>query len=150
MHVGFQDRPLLSALLDILLAQPHDRAQRLDVEAVALGLHIDVADVIGERLLLLLEALDSLREGFQVILRKSGRRLLLGSGSGRHWGLLRSRNLCMVGRRFGNRINVKARIKSSTAVHSGGSRVSASDLPFRMPPSALATRLSGTSSSIPR
>ena len=42
--------------------------QRLDVEAVALGLRIDVADVVGERLLLLLQPLDALDERLEVIL----------------------------------------------------------------------------------
>ena len=34
---------MLLALLDILLAQPHHRAQRLDVEAGRLGLGVDIA-----------------------------------------------------------------------------------------------------------
>jgi hypothetical protein len=34
-----------------------DSAQRPDVEAVALGLGVDAADVVGDRLLLFLEAL---------------------------------------------------------------------------------------------
>ena len=37
LHVGFENGLLLGALVGVLLAQTHDRAQRLDVEAVALG-----------------------------------------------------------------------------------------------------------------
>ena len=56
---------------------PHDRAQRLDVEAGALGFRIDVADIVGDRLLLLLEPLDALDEGLQLVLGKAGRGLFL-------------------------------------------------------------------------
>src|SRR5271170_6007722 len=41
VQVGLEDGLLLLALVDVLLAQPHHDAQRLDVEAVALGLGID-------------------------------------------------------------------------------------------------------------
>ena len=72
MHVGFQHGLLLAALVGVLLAQAHDGAQRLDVEAGALGLGIDVADVVGGRLLLLLEPLDALDEGLELILGEAG------------------------------------------------------------------------------
>ena len=68
VQVGFQDRLLLLALVDVLLAQPHHGAQRLDVEAVAFGLGIDVADVVGDRLLFFFEPLDALDEGLELIL----------------------------------------------------------------------------------
>jgi hypothetical protein len=82
MHIGFQNRLVLLALVDILLSQPHDRAQRLDVEAGALGFRIDVTDVVGERLLLFLEPLDAFDEGLELILGETGCRLFLGGGSG--------------------------------------------------------------------
>src|SRR5262249_44271668 len=87
VHVGLEDRLLLLALVDVLLAQADDVAQRLGVEGVGLGCRIDVAHVIGERLLLLLEALDALDEGLQMILGKTGRVFLDGGGGG-HRALL--------------------------------------------------------------
>ena len=54
VHVGFQHGLLLAALVGVLLAQPYDGAQRLDVVAGAVGFGIDVADIVGGRLLLLL------------------------------------------------------------------------------------------------
>src|SRR6201993_3999415 len=60
LHIGLQDGLLLLALVGILLAQPHDGAQRLHVVAVALALGIDVTDVVGGRLLLFLQPLDAL------------------------------------------------------------------------------------------
>src|ERR1700754_2826305 len=41
LHVGFQDGFLFLPLVGILLAQTDDGAQRLDVEAVALGFAVD-------------------------------------------------------------------------------------------------------------
>src|SRR6266540_5502135 len=81
MHISLEDRLLLLALVGVLLAQPHDRAQSLDVEAVRLGFGIDVADIVGDGLLLFLEPLDALHEGFEVILRKAGGGLFLDGGS---------------------------------------------------------------------
>ncbi len=86
VHVGFDDGLVLAALIDILLAQPHDDPQRLHVEAVALGLGVDVLDVVGDRLLLFLQPLHALDEGLELVLRKAGRGLFLfvhgGSDSG--------------------------------------------------------------------
>src|ERR1700722_11053671 len=59
VQVGLQNSLLLLALVDVLLAQPHHDPQRLHVETIALGFRIDVADVVGERLLLVFKALDS-------------------------------------------------------------------------------------------
>ena len=75
MHVGLEHGLLLAALVGVLLAQADDGAQRLDVEAVALGLGIDVADVVGGRLLFLLEPLDALDDGLELILGEAGSRL---------------------------------------------------------------------------
>ena len=66
---------MFHALVLVLLAQAHDRAQRLHVVAVALGLGVDVADVVGDRLLLFLEPLDALDEGLELILGEIGSRL---------------------------------------------------------------------------
>src|SRR3979409_528490 len=46
LHVGFQNGLLLSALVGVLLSHSDDRAQRLDVVAIALGFGIDVADIV--------------------------------------------------------------------------------------------------------
>jgi len=50
LHVGFQDGLLLLPLVGILLAQAYDATQCLDVEAVALALGIDIANIVGNRL----------------------------------------------------------------------------------------------------
>src|SRR5205085_8088135 len=54
----------------------------LGVETGGLGLGVDVANVVGERLLLLFESLDAFDKGFEVILGNAGggHQLLLGSG----------------------------------------------------------------------
>ena len=46
MHVGLKHGFFFLALVDVLLAQPHDGAQRLDVVAVALGLGVNLADCL--------------------------------------------------------------------------------------------------------
>ena len=63
---------MLLPLLGVLLAQADHGAESLDVEAVALRLGIDVADVVGDGLLLLLEPLDTLDEGLQLVLGETG------------------------------------------------------------------------------
>src|SRR3979409_2424684 len=60
VDVGLENRLVFHALVLVLLAQTHDRTQRLHVVAVALGLAVDVADVVGDRLFLFLEPLDAL------------------------------------------------------------------------------------------
>src|SRR6188768_829649 len=72
VHVGFQDRVLFLALARFHLAQAHDGAQSLEVEAVDLGLAEHVADVVGDRLLLLLELFHALDDRAQLILGKAG------------------------------------------------------------------------------
>jgi hypothetical protein len=93
VHVGLDDRLLFAPLVGVLLAQPHDDTERLDVETVALGLGIDVADIVGDRLLLFFQPLHALDKGLELVLRKAGRGLFLfvhGSGSGGgHRNLLR-------------------------------------------------------------
>ena len=81
LHVGFQDGFLFRPLVGVLLAQAHDGAQRLDVEAVALGLGIDVADVVRDGLLLFFQPLDALDDGLELIFREFGRGLFLDGGS---------------------------------------------------------------------
>jgi hypothetical protein len=54
---------LLLALTLILAAQRDDLAHDLGVEAVALGLAVDMLDVVGEGALFLFELFDSLDEG---------------------------------------------------------------------------------------
>src|SRR6202790_3568736 len=48
LHIGFQDGFLFGALVGVLFAQTHDGAQCLDVVAIALGLGIDGADIVGD------------------------------------------------------------------------------------------------------
>ena len=80
---------MLGALVGVLLAQAHDGAQRLDVVAVALGFRIDIANVVGDGFLLLLQPLDPLDNGLELILGKSRRGLFLdGGSSGGHRVLL--------------------------------------------------------------
>ena len=112
VHVGVEHFLLLAAFVGVELAQAHDRAQRLDVEAVALGLGIDVADVVGGRLLLLLEPLDALDDGFELILGEAGGGLFFfGCGAGGHRSLLK----LSFKRAFGvARPQVKPRPPSST------------------------------------
>src|SRR5712692_1199527 len=89
LHVGFENGFLLGALVGVLLAQTHDRAQRLDVEAVALGLGVDVADIVGDGFLLFFQPLDALDDGLELIFCKCCRGLFLdGSGRGGHRVLL--------------------------------------------------------------
>src|SRR3954463_16547569 len=76
MQIGLNQRLLLLALVDVLLAHAHDRTQRLHVEPRPFGLSIDIADVVAERLLLLLQPLDPLDEGLELIPPEAGGRLL--------------------------------------------------------------------------
>src|SRR5262249_60136038 len=77
-----ENRFLLAPFIGILLAQPYDHAQRLDVEAVGLGFGINVANVVGDRFFLFLQPLDAFHEGLQMILRKAGGGPFHGSGGG--------------------------------------------------------------------
>src|SRR5665647_851626 len=89
LHIGFQDGFLFGALIGVLLAQADDGAQRLDVEAVALGLRIDVADIIRDRLLFFFQPLDALDDGLELVFGKFCRgRFLDGGSSGGHRVLL--------------------------------------------------------------
>ena len=72
VQIGVQDQLVLLPLLGVLLAQADHGAQRLDVEAVALRFGIDVADVVGDGLLLFLQPLDPLDEGLQLVLGETG------------------------------------------------------------------------------
>src|SRR6478609_5964624 len=67
LQIEVEDRLFLLALFEIALAQRDDLAQHLDVVAVALGLGIDLLDVVGDRLLLFLEALDALHDALELI-----------------------------------------------------------------------------------
>src|SRR5712664_292613 len=63
LHIGFQDGFLFGPLVGVLFAQAHDGAQRLDVEAVAFGLRIDIADIVRNRLLFFFQPLDAFDDG---------------------------------------------------------------------------------------
>src|SRR5712671_781262 len=89
LHVGFQDGLRFRALIGVLLAQAHDGAQRLDVEAVALGFGIDVADIVRDRLLFFFQAFDTLDDGLELVFGEFRRGLFLdGGGGGGHRVLL--------------------------------------------------------------
>ena len=53
----------------VLLADAHDLPQHLGIEAIALGLGIDLPDIVGDRLLLFFHSLDAFDERPQLILR---------------------------------------------------------------------------------
>src|SRR5579862_9337068 len=65
-EIEAEDFLFLTPLVAVLLADGDDLAHDLDVEPVALGLGVDVLDVFGKRLLLLLEPLDALDEAAQM------------------------------------------------------------------------------------
>src|SRR5262249_34368317 len=81
VQVGFQDRFLLLALVDVLLAHPHHCAQRFHIVAVGLGLGIAITHVVGDRLLFFFEPLDALDKSLELVLRETVRGLFV-SGSG--------------------------------------------------------------------
>src|SRR5580704_18088653 len=62
VQVCLENGLLLPALIDVLLAQPHHDAQRLDVITRALGFGVDVANIVGEGLLLFFKPLDAFDE----------------------------------------------------------------------------------------
>ena len=68
------------ALVGVLLAHAHDGAQRLDVVAVALGFRIDVADIVGDRLLFFFQTLDALDDGLELVFGEFRRGLVLDGG----------------------------------------------------------------------
>src|SRR5580700_510552 len=140
VQVGLQNSLLLLALVDVLLAQPHHDPQRLDVEAIALSLGINVADVVGDRLLLFLELFNALNEGLELVLGEAvGGLLVFGGGSGGHRVLLAFSIARGVERR---RALIKPIARSSTlctGARRKSRRFSALGLLFRMPPSDRAT-----------
>ena len=88
VQVGLEDRFLLLALVGVLLAHPHHGAQHLDVEAGSLGLRIDVADIVGERLLFLFQLLDARNDRLELILGEAVGGFLLDGGRGGHRSIL--------------------------------------------------------------
>jgi hypothetical protein len=91
LHIGLQDGLLFLALVGILLAQAPDGAQCLHVEAIALALGIDVADIVGDRLLLFFQPLDALDDRLELILGEAGCLIfVLHGGGGGHLLLLKS------------------------------------------------------------
>src|SRR5262249_27165315 len=113
VHVGLEHRLVFHPLVLVLLAQAHHGTHGLHVVAVALGLGIDVADIVGNRLLLLLEPLDALDESLELILGETGRCLRGRGGFGSGGGHGHSSHLEPHGFRC-ERCEVKARGASST------------------------------------
>src|SRR5689334_1746252 len=72
VQVGVQDFLLLTALVGIELAQAHDAAERLGIEARAFRFGIDVTDIVRRRLLVLFETFDALDEGLQLVFGEAG------------------------------------------------------------------------------
>ena len=72
MQAGIEHFLLLAALICIQLAQAHERAKCPGVKAGALGLGVDIANVVGGRLFFFLKALDAFNESFQLVFGKSG------------------------------------------------------------------------------
>src|SRR6185437_13507854 len=66
MHVGFQNRLLLGAILRRLLAKPDYGPQRLDIDAARFGLGKNILLVGSKAADLLLEVLDTLNNGLQL------------------------------------------------------------------------------------
>jgi hypothetical protein len=79
MHVNFEDTFFFLALLVRLLAQSHDLAKGLDVEADGLRFRIFVANVARELLLFLFQAFDLLDELAQLVLCRCLKRTHGGS-----------------------------------------------------------------------
>src|SRR4051812_13634159 len=69
LQINLEERFQLVALLLVLLAHPDHLAKNLDVEAVPLGLEIDFLLGFGELLDLLVDVLDPLDNGAQLIAR---------------------------------------------------------------------------------
>src|SRR5208282_3632027 len=69
--VDVEERLLLLALGAVQLAQADDLAQHPEIEAAALGLGVDVADIVRERLLLILQPLDPLDQRAQLLGRNA-------------------------------------------------------------------------------
>jgi len=66
-QICVEDRHLLAPLVLILLTDAYHRAERLSVEAVALGLGVHLAKVGGERRPFLLKALDTSGKGAKLV-----------------------------------------------------------------------------------
>src|SRR6185437_6891048 len=66
-EIGLEQRFLLVELVLIHFPDLDDLAHDLYFEAVRLGLGIDVANIVAQRLLLFFQALDALDEGFEMI-----------------------------------------------------------------------------------
>src|SRR5262249_56859994 len=122
------------------LAQADDDPQGFDVEAVALGLRIDVANVLGDCLLLFFEAFDALDERLELLLGETtGRLIVLDGGGSSHWALH-----CAVSQMRRQHSKLQGLRSSARSVHpqhcTGAvcavASVNVFDLPFRMPPSA--------------
>jgi hypothetical protein len=76
MHVEVEERLLLVALLLVFLADPEHFPQHLDVEAVALGFRKDFPFGLVQFLDLLVDVLDALDDGPQLIAWNVGRSAL--------------------------------------------------------------------------
>ena len=67
MEIGVEHGLFLAPLVLILLANADHRPEGLDVEAIALGFGIDLAEIGGERGLFLLEPLDAGDDGTKLV-----------------------------------------------------------------------------------
>ena len=92
VQIGLEDSLVLLALVAVLFAHAHHDAQRLDVEAVALGLGIDVADIVRDGFLFFFELFHAFDERLELILGETvGGLFVFDGGSGGHCVLLTMR-----------------------------------------------------------
>src|SRR5262245_19701648 len=82
LHIGLQDGFLFLTLVRILLAVANDGSQCLDVETIALGLAVNILDVVRDRLLLFFEPLDAFDDRLELILCETMRGFFRDGGSG--------------------------------------------------------------------
>lgn len=66
VHVELQHRILFLALMVLFLAQTYDGPDNLAVEAGTFELRVNFLDVVADRFLFFLKALDTLDEGAQL------------------------------------------------------------------------------------
>ena len=137
VEIGVEHRLLLAPLVLVLLADADHRAERLHVEAIALRLGIDLAQIGGERRLLLLEPLDAGDEW-----REAG--LWLSSGAARGPLIFLTIDLprslgraAVTGQRTGDLIQL---IQSLAPDRRYGSRAFNGMQPVRAPPAASTIR----------
>src|SRR5215211_3157740 len=150
VHVRLEDRLVLAAFVGVLLAQAHDGAQCLGVEPVGLRLRVDVAHVVGEGFLFLLEPLDALDEGLEMILGETSGRLFLHGGGSGHRALLTDGVEALIVAQVSRAALTKSSHDAGHPQECTGKKINACVRPVRMPPAALSRLPSDASPSTRR